>query len=56
MRTVILFGLLSIADSIGEQTGWHLSGVSVSFGGVVLICAILFDIVDVIYLVSRRNT
>jgi hypothetical protein len=48
MRTVIFFGLLCIAESIGKFTGWKLNEVTGSVMLVILVLAILFDVIDFI--------
>lgn len=54
MRTVIFFGLMCIARSIGEQTGWRVSETTASWGAVIFIFAIIFDSVETILRIGTR--
>jgi hypothetical protein len=50
MRTVVFFGLMCIADSIGKQTGWSPMPSDVAkFGAVIFIFAVLTDVIDFVF-------
>lgn len=46
MRTVTLFGLMCIAEAIATKTKWTPSNQVVTFGALLLILSILFDIIE----------
>lgn len=46
MKTVILFGLLWIAEAIGAGTGWSLSDIDKVWFCVLILMALASDFVD----------
>lgn len=46
MRTVIFFGLMTIAESIGAQTGWIMSDRVIIWGSIVFVVAMIFDVLS----------
>ena len=48
MRTVVFFGLMSIAESIGAQTGWVMTERVIKLGAAIFIVAMLMDILSFI--------
>ncbi len=48
MKTVIFFGLLCIADSIGAYTGWQLEGNVLHLGAFLFVVSIITDVINFI--------
>lgn len=48
MRTVLFFGLVSIAEAVGALSGWEYSAGGAFFGAMICIVVVVMDIAEAV--------